>query len=139
MAEVAHSRRLKLTALQSRDAIELLSEKWRIAILHLLQEGPLRTHELQSAIDAVSPKMLTQTLRGMERDGLVKRTVHPVAPPHVEYELTKMGRSVIKPLRAVCHWARAHVAERDMARTRFDLAADARISTASQKISKRLP
>jgi DNA-binding HxlR family transcriptional regulator len=114
--------RLKLAALQSRDAIELLSEKWRIAILHLLQNGPLRTGQLQKAMEEISPKMLTQTLRGMERDGLVNRTVHPVAPPHVEYELTKMGRSVIKPLRAVCHWAKAHVAERDAARARFDLA-----------------
>jgi DNA-binding HxlR family transcriptional regulator len=113
--------RLKLAALQSRDAIELLSEKWRIAILHLLQNGPLRTRQLQKAMEEISPKMLTQTLRGMERDGLVNRTVHPVAPPHVEYELTRMGRSVIKPLRAVCHWAKAHVAERDAARARFDL------------------
>lgn len=117
---MTQGRRLKLTALQSRDAIELLSEKWRIAILHLLQDRPLRTHQLQDAMEGISPKMLTQTLRGMERDGLVNRTVHPVAPPHVEYELTKMGRSVIRPLRAVCHWAKAHVAERDAARMRFD-------------------
>ncbi len=120
---MTQSSRLRVTALQSRDAIELLSEKWRIAILHVLEDGALRTHQLQSALKEVSPKMLTQTLRGMERDGLVQRTIHPVAPPHVEYKLTKMGKSVIKPLRTVCHWAETHVAERDAARARFDLAA----------------
>jgi len=120
---MTQSSRLRVTALQSRDAIELLAEKWRIAILHVLEDGALRTHQLQSALNGVSPKMLTQTLRGMERDGLVQRTIHPVAPPHVEYKLTKMGKSVIKPLRTVCHWAEAHVAERDAARARFDLAA----------------
>ena len=113
---------LSCTALQSRDAIELLSEKWRIAILHLLRNGVLRTHQLQGAIQEVSPKMLTQTLRGMERDGLVSRTVYPVAPSRVEYELTKMGLSVIRPIQDLCHWAEAHVIERDAARARFDLA-----------------
>jgi DNA-binding HxlR family transcriptional regulator len=120
---MTQSSRLRVTALQARDAIELLAEKWRIAILHVLENGSLRTHQLQSALKEVSPKMLTQTLRGMERDGLVQRTIHPVAPPHVEYKLTKMGKSVIKPLRTVCLWAEAHVAERDAARVRFDLAA----------------
>ena len=92
---MAKRSRLRATALESGDAIELLAEKWRIVILHLLDDHTLRTHELQSAIEGISPKMLTQTLRGMERDGLLTRTVHPVAPPHVEYQLTKMGRSVI--------------------------------------------
>jgi len=114
---------LRATALQSRDAIELLAEKWRIAILHVLEKEALRTHQLQSALEEVSPKMLTQTLRNMERDGLVQRIVRPVAPPHVEYKLTRMGQSVIKPLRIVCQWAERHVAERDAARTRFDLGA----------------
>ena len=107
-------------ALQSRDAIELLSDKWRIAILHVLTPGPLRTGELQRAIEEVSPKVLTQTLRAMERDGLIDRRVFPVVPPRVEYELTDMGRSVLKPLRDLCHWAKAHVSQRDIARRRFD-------------------
>lgn len=116
---------LKFTVLQSRDAIELLSDKWRIALLHLLEKGPLRNHALQSAIEEVSPKMLTQTLRRMERDGLIKRTVHRVSPPRVEYELTEMGSSVIAPIRKLCHWAKAHIGERDAARARFDVAANA--------------
>jgi DNA-binding HxlR family transcriptional regulator len=115
-----------MEALQSRDVIELLSDKWRIAILHLLEKRVLRTHEIQKAMEEVSPKMLTQTLRGMERDGLVSRIAHPVAPPRVEYKLTKMGASVIEPLRTLCRWAEGHVAERDAARKRFDAAAKPR-------------
>jgi DNA-binding HxlR family transcriptional regulator len=111
---------LRTRALQSREAIELLSDKWRISIIHLLKDGSLRTGELQSAIEEISPKMLTQTLRGMERDGLLTRTVHAVAPPRVEYRLTKMGRSIVRPLRDLCHWAKAHAAERDAARARYD-------------------
>jgi DNA-binding HxlR family transcriptional regulator len=112
-------------ALQSRDAIELLAEKWRIPILHVLTPGPLRTGELQRAIEEVSPKVLTQTLRSMERDGLILRHVYPVVPPRVEYELTEMGRSVLKPLRDLCHWAQANVAKRDAARRRYDAPAGA--------------
>jgi DNA-binding HxlR family transcriptional regulator len=119
---MAQKTALKVKALQSRNAIELLAEKWRITILHLLQGGALRTHQLQGAIADVSPKMLSQTLRGMERDGLLTRHVYPVVPSRVEYELTAMGCSVIKPLQELCHWAEAHVAERDAARAKFDLA-----------------
>ena len=107
-------------ALESRDAIEVLADKWRIPILHVLSPGPLRTGELQRAIEEVSPKVLTQTLRAMERDGLIARRVHTVVPPRVEYELTGMGRSVLKPLRELCLWAKAHVQERDLARRRYD-------------------
>jgi DNA-binding HxlR family transcriptional regulator len=101
----------------------LVAEKWRIAIVHLLQNGALRAHQLQKALEEVSPKMLTQTLRGLERDGLLTRIVYPVAPPRVDYELTRMGVSVIKPLQELCHWAEAHAAERDAARAKFDLSA----------------
>lgn len=115
---------IKDRALQSRDALELLSDKWRITVLHVLRDGPLRTKDLQAGIDQISPKMLTQTLRGMERDGLIRRIVHSVVPPKVEYELTEMGRSVLKPLQELCHWAKAHVAERDTARKNYDRAFD---------------
>jgi DNA-binding HxlR family transcriptional regulator len=122
MANVPSSRD---RALQSRDAIDLLSSKWRITILHVLRDGPLRTNVLQGAISEISPKVLTQTLRGMERDGLIDRHIYNVVPPRVEYALTDMGRSVIKPLQDLCHWAQAHVAERNAARKRFDVAAKA--------------
>ena len=122
MANVPSSRD---RALQSRDAIDLLSSKWRITILHVLRDGPLRTNVLQGAISEISPKVLTQTLRGMERDGLIDRHIYNVVPPRVEYALTDMGRSLIKPLQDLCHWAQAHVSERNAARKRFDLAAKA--------------
>jgi DNA-binding HxlR family transcriptional regulator len=122
MANVLSSRD---RALQSRDAIDLLSSKWRITILHVLRDGPLRTNVLQTAISEISPKVLTQTLRGMERDGLIDRHIYNVVPPRVEYALTDMGRSLIKPLQDLCHWAQAHVAERNAARKKFDLAAKA--------------
>ncbi len=106
--------------LQSRDAIELLTDKWRISLLHVLEAGPRRTGELQRAVSEISPKVLTQTLRGMERDGLIARKVHTVVPPRVEYALTPIGRSLIPLLRELCHWAKAHVPERDRARREFD-------------------
>ncbi len=111
---------LRARALESRDAIELLSDKWRIVILHVLQSGTLRANALQRAIGKISPKMLTQTLRRMERDGLISRKVYPVAPARVEYRLTDMGSNLIPPLRSLCHWARSHGKERDRARREFD-------------------
>jgi len=128
---------LRATALESRVAVELIAEKWRIPILHLLEKRGLRTHELQSAVLQVSPKMLTQTLRGLERDGLVQRIMRPVAPPHVEYRLTEMGRSVITPLRVLCRWAKAHLLERNAARERFDRADKSPRRSPPAPISKR--
>jgi DNA-binding HxlR family transcriptional regulator len=72
-------------------------------LLHLLEDVALRNHELQSAIEEVFPKMLTQTLRGMERDGLITRLVRRASPRRVEYELAEMSKSVIAPIRALCH------------------------------------
>jgi DNA-binding HxlR family transcriptional regulator len=112
--------RLRERALQSKHAIELLANKWRITILHILREGPLRTREIQTAIPEVSPKMMTQTLRGMERDGLLVREVHNTGSRHVEYRLTPMGTSLIPPLQELCRWAKANVKSRDHARERFD-------------------
>ena len=111
---------LRERALQSKDAIGLLANKWRITILHILREGPLRTREIQTAIPEVSPKMMTQTLRGMERDGLLVREVHNTGTRHVEYRLTPMGTSLIPPLQELCRWAKANVRSRDLARERFD-------------------
>jgi DNA-binding HxlR family transcriptional regulator len=106
---------LRERALQSKDAIGLLANKWRITILHILREGPLRTREIQTAIPEVSPKMMTQTLRGMERDGLLVREVYNSGTRHVEYRLTPMGTSLIPPLQELCRWAKANVKSRDLA------------------------
>jgi DNA-binding HxlR family transcriptional regulator len=128
---------IRARALQSRDAIELLSNKWRITILHLLTPGPLRANALQRAIPQVSSKMLTQTLRGMERDGLIQRDVQTVVPPHVEYQLTTMGESIIPLLRNLCLWAKANATTRDEARIRFDQARPTSRKQASTRLSTR--
>jgi DNA-binding HxlR family transcriptional regulator len=107
-------------ALQSRDAIELLRDKWRIPILHVLTPGRLRASQLQGALPRVSPKVLTQTLRGLERDGLISRDILSAVPAHVEYELTAMGDSIIPLLRNLCLWAKNNSARRDEARRTFD-------------------
>src|SRR5262252_4958011 len=117
---MARTLNLRERALESRDAIELVANKWRIAVLHLLTQNALRTGDLQRGLIDVSPKVLTQTLRSMERDGLIERTVFAVVPPRVEYGLTAMGRSLLAPLRELCLWARANRNERDTARRRFD-------------------
>jgi DNA-binding HxlR family transcriptional regulator len=119
-ADMSKVQSLQALALQSQDAIELLSSKWRITILHLLRPGPLRHSDLQRGITLVSPKMLTQTLRGMERDGLIERSIHRVVPPHVEYQLSPMGQTLLPSLRNLCHWAKANAKWRDEARRRFD-------------------
>jgi DNA-binding HxlR family transcriptional regulator len=80
----------------------------------------------------VSPKVLTQTLRGMERDGLIDRRVLTVVPAPVEYVVTDMGRSLIKPLQDLCIWAESHAAERDAARKKFDLATNSTKSSNPQ-------
>ena len=111
---------LRNRGLQSRDAVELLSDKWRITLLHLLTPGPQRAKALQQAIPKISPKVLTQTLRGMERDGLISRKSYASVPPRVEYQLTDMGASLIPPLKSLCLWAESHAEQRNHARREFD-------------------
>lgn len=111
---------LRDRALQSRDAVELVSDKWRITLLHLLTPGPQRAKTLQQTVAKISPKVLTQALRGMERDGLISRKMFASVPPRVEYQLTDMGSSLIAPLKTLCLWAEANSEERDRARREFD-------------------
>lgn len=97
-----------------------IGEKWSVLIIIMLAEKVRRFSELKRAIGGVSQRMLTLSLRGLERDGLVKRTVFPVVPPRVEYELTPLGRSLHAPVSALGEWARTHLAELDAAREAFD-------------------
>jgi DNA-binding HxlR family transcriptional regulator len=97
-----------------------IGEKWSVLIIIMLAERPQRFSELKRAIGGVSQRMLTLSLRGLERDGLVKRTVFPVVPPRVEYQLTPLGRSLLAPVSALGEWARGHLAEIDAAREAFD-------------------
>lgn len=101
-------------------AISLVSDRWVIMVVHALIPGKRRYAELQRAIPSISKKMLTQTLRRLERDGLVSRTVFPVVPPHTEYELTALGQSMVPPLQALCRWGQENFAAVENSRVGFD-------------------
>jgi DNA-binding HxlR family transcriptional regulator len=102
----------------SREVLDRIADKWTALIIRVLSGGTKRHHELRRAIDGVSQKMLTQTLRSLENDGLVMRKVYPVVPPMVEYSLTPLGRSLTEPLGAICQWAEKHLPELQAARAR---------------------
>jgi len=97
-----------------------VGEKWSILIIMLLAGGPYRFTQLKRSINGISQRMLTLCLRGLERDGLINRTVIAVMPPHVEYTLTPLGLSLTKPVTALGNWASDHIADIDAAREAFD-------------------
>src|SRR3954452_20167917 len=103
-----------------------IGDKWTVLVVTTLGEGPRRFNELRREIPSVSQRMLTLTLRNLERDGLVSRTVTPSIPPRVDYALTGLGRSLLKPLNALAEWAVANVEAIHEAQRRFDAAQDAR-------------
>jgi DNA-binding HxlR family transcriptional regulator len=103
---------------ESRQALDRIADKWTCLVVYALLNGPLRHGELRRTIEGISQKMLTQTLRSMEADGLVKRTVVDVIPPHVEYSLTELGQTLSEPLVAICRWAMNHLSEMQAARQR---------------------
>lgn len=92
----------------SQFILERIAEKWAVLIIHKLDKKTMRFGELKREIGGISQKMLTQTLRNLEGDGLVSRTVHPVVPPKVEYNLTPLGRTLLGPLGTLCRWAQEH-------------------------------
>jgi DNA-binding HxlR family transcriptional regulator len=104
----------------SRQVLDRIGDKWSVLILGLLADGPRRFTELSRQIEGVSQKMLTQTLRGLERDGLVTRTVHAAVPPRVDYALTDLGRTLTAPLAALESWARDHIGDVVKSRARYD-------------------
>lgn len=97
-----------------------VGEKWSILIIMLLASRPHRFSEIKRTINGISQRMLTLCLRGLERDGLIKRTVYAVMPPHVEYELTALGLSLTEPVIALGNWAGQHIADIDAARAAYD-------------------
>ncbi|MFN2542352.1 MAG: winged helix-turn-helix transcriptional regulator [Chthoniobacterales bacterium] len=102
----------------SRLVLERIADKWTALIIQILANGTMRYSALQQRIGGISQKMLTQTLRSLERDGLVQRKVYPVVPPRVEYSLTRLGRTLIEPLRTLCRWSEKHLAELQANRAR---------------------
>ncbi|MFC0243355.1 winged helix-turn-helix transcriptional regulator [Rhodopseudomonas telluris] len=97
-----------------------VGDKWTVLVIMLLCERPRRFNELKRMIGSISQRMLTLTLRGLERDGLVTRTVFPTVPPRVDYELTPLGHGLSKPVQALGLWAREHLPEIETARSAFD-------------------
>lgn len=103
-----------------REVLSLVGDKWSVLLVATLRDGPLRFSELRRAVDGISQRMLTLTLRGLERDGLVTRTVLPTVPPRVDYELTRMGATLLEPVLALAEWAGKHRVEIQEARARFE-------------------
>lgn len=105
---------------QVRQILDRVADKWSLLVIALLDNRRLRFTELRREIDGVSQRMLTVTLRQLERDGLVKRTVHPVVPPRVEYELTPLGGTLHSTIRSLVAWTEAHQGEIAAAREAYD-------------------
>lgn len=105
---------------ESRQALDRIADKWTALVVYALVDGGRRHGALRREIQGISQKMLTQTLRTMERDGLVARRVFAEIPPHVEYELTPLGLTLTEPLTAICRWAMDHLPEVTAARQRYD-------------------
>ena len=97
-----------------------IGDKWTVLVVMSLAGGPRRFNELKRAIGGVSQRMLTLTLRGLERDGLVIRTVYPTVPPRVDYELSTLGRSLQRPIEALGAWVFEHLPQIQGARAAFD-------------------
>jgi DNA-binding HxlR family transcriptional regulator len=102
-----------------------VGDKWTVLVVNYLGNRSMRFNELKRAINGISQKMLTSTLRGLERDGFVTRTVYPTIPPRVDYELTDLGRDLLVPLRGLGDWAIKNEQRVSEARARFDAAHDA--------------
>jgi DNA-binding HxlR family transcriptional regulator len=108
-------------ACPTRQVLARVADKWTMLVISALSEEPvLRFSALRRRIEGVTQKMLTQTLRGLERDGLVDRTVHPTVPVTVEYRLTPLGHSLANAVRVVKEWAYEHIDEIETARVRYD-------------------
>ncbi|NWE77763.1 helix-turn-helix transcriptional regulator [Pseudomonas yamanorum] len=101
------------------DVLARIGDKWTVLVIGALSHGTLRYSEIRRMVEGISQRMLTLTLRGLEQDGLVKRTVFPTIPPRVDYELTDLGRQLIVPLQSLFDWAMEHQPAMLTARDRF--------------------
>ncbi len=110
----------------TREILSLIGDKWSVLVIVNLGGGTMRFSDLKRAIEGISQRMLTLTLRGLERDGLVTRTVFPTIPPRVDYELTQLGRTLLEPVTGLAIWAQRHRPEIERAREAFQRAAKSR-------------
>ncbi len=104
------------------EVLARVGDKWTVLVVTVLGDGPKRFNEIRRALGSISQRMLTMTLRGLERDGLVTRTVFPTIPPRVDYELTSLGHSLLEPVSGLGLWARHNRRAIEEARRRFDSA-----------------
>ena len=104
----------------SRTSLARIANKWTAMIVIALSGEPMRFGELRQAVDGISGKVLADTLRDLERDGILTRTAYDQMPPRVDYELTALGRTLQEPLTALARWAEAHVEEVETARAEYD-------------------
>src|SRR5258708_1477830 len=102
------------------EVLARVGDKWTVLVVNVLGDGPKRFNEIRRSLGSISQRMLTLTLRGLERDGLATRTVYPTIPPRVEYELTKLGASLLEPVSGLVLWALQNRAAIHEARRRFD-------------------
>ena len=102
------------------EVLARVGDKWTVLVVSALGDGPKRFNELKRALGSISQRMLTLTVRGLERDGLVTRTVFPTIPPRVDYELTELGRSLLEPVSELGLWARRNRPAIQSAREKFD-------------------
>lgn len=105
---------------RTREVLDIVGDKWALLVVRNLTPGPRRFTELKRAIDGISQRMLTVTLRDLERDGILSRTVRNVMPPHVSYELTPMGRTLREATAPLLEWSVTHLAHIDAARAAYD-------------------
>jgi len=112
-------------AVEIRHILTRVGDKWSLLVISLLGNGPRRFTELRREIDSISQRMLTLTLRQLERDGLVQRTVYPIVPPKVEYRLTPLGSTLLETIQSLVHWTVEHRAEIHAARAAYDARAEA--------------
>jgi DNA-binding HxlR family transcriptional regulator len=113
------------------DILSRIGDKWSLLVIRQLGDGPLRFSEIKRSLGSISQKMLTATLRGLERDGFITRTVFPTVPPRVDYELTTLGRDLLEPVRGLGDWAMKNAERIERARKRYDEAAEGRDSAAA--------
>ena len=105
---------------RAREVLQRVGDKWSVLVIDLLGQGTKRFTELHRAVDGITARMLTVTLRGLERDGIVTRTIHPVIPPRVEYALTPMGRTLLDTIGQLVTWTDSHLPEIEAARAAYD-------------------
>jgi DNA-binding HxlR family transcriptional regulator len=115
-----HKHVSRTSCLAVREVLNRVGDKWSVLIVQLLSDRPKRFSELRREIEGISQRMLTLTLKGLERDGLVTRTVYPTLPLRVEYELTELGRTLRKPIQSLAKWAQENREGVQEARNRYD-------------------